>query len=250
MKRKYLIGILLFVNLLAIGTLSPAFADTNPDDNFDDEAKTASSPWEIVLSTTHYDIAEWAISFDGSQGWSQDMYILRDWPGGVLQIHIFDRFWYGDFYGVYLIDPTAGTIIRTIGISPEVETDWHHGGTCPDCGVKLPCPVSDPMHTGTGNVYSEAWFDPWLDAGTHYFKVRNEFFHVLAAERFDPSTYPGDLHDPACRHHGYDWSPAGFYIGWHYTWQVPEFGFSVPTVTAIAAAIFVVIRRKFPKKVY
>lgn len=206
MKRKLL---LVLSSLLAIGLLS-GFALADPVDNYD-PALGIGTDWTVVISTDHYDDARWENVFDGSEGWSDDTYILT-WSGGGLEIHCYDRFWYGDFYSVWIVDTSTGTTVSKLFTTPEVETDWHH--SC----------ATNPLHTGNGSVWSDGIHYWWFPAGTYEFKVRNELFHVLRAEGIDPTTPQ-------------PWSPAGFYIGFHSALHIiPE----VPLGTIVSAAAMIV----------
>ena len=201
-------------SLLAIGLLSGfALADTNPDDNYDDELG-GETVVPIVLSSTYYDDARWGNTFAGSQGWSDDTWVLTisGEHGKGLRIRCYDRFWYGDFYSVWIVDTAGDTTVMKLGTTPEVETDYHH--SC----------AANPLHTGTGNVWSDGTFLMFFNPGTYEFKVRNELFHVLWAEGIDPRTPQ-------------PWSPAGFYIGFHHDPSViPE----VPLGTVMAGAAMIV----------
>ena len=213
MKRKLL---LVLSSLLAIGLLSGfALADTDLTDNWDDELGSGTD-WTVVISTDHYDTARWGNMFAGSKGWSDDTYILT-WAGGGLEIQCYDRFWYGDFYSVWLVDTTAGTTVSKVFTTPEVETDAHH--SC----------ATNPLHTGTGSVWSDGTHYMYLAAGTYEFRVRDELFHVLWAEGIDPTAPAGGT--------PWGWSPAGFYIGFHSAPQIiPE----VPLGTIVSAAAMIV----------
>lgn len=200
--------------LLAIGLLCGfALADTNPDDNYDDELGGGTTV-TVTLCTTYYDDCIWGNVFAGSRGWSTDTWVLTTTGGGI-EINCYDRFWYGDFYSVWLVDTKTDTTICKIFTTPQVETDSHH--SC----------ATNPYHTGTGSVWSDGTYPKYLAAGTYEFKVRNELFHVLWAEGIDPTTPQ-------------PWSPAGFYIHFidapHVIPEVP-LGTVMSTVAMIVAFV-------------
>lgn len=187
-----------------------ALADTNPDDNYDDEV--VGSEVNIVLSTDLGGTCYWDTVFAGSEGWSNQWYVLTGWSGGGLEIQCYDGAWVGDFYSVWIVDTATDTTVMKIFTTPEVETDYHHS-----CAI-------NPLHTGTGTTYSDGTYFIYLMPGTYEFRVRDELFHVLWAEGIDPRTP-----DP--------WSPAGFAIGFH---SAPHIIPDVPLGTVVAGSIMTI----------
>ncbi len=203
---------------------SLVLADSNPDDNYDDELG-GGTPTAVELSTTYYDDCWWDNEFAGSGGWSDDTWVLT-WGGGFLMINCHDWYWHGDFYSVWIVDPGTGTTVECVLTTPEVETDWHHGSD------SFPCPVSDPMHTGEGSIYSDGTVYIFLPAGIYDFRVRNELFQKLQAEEnlgYDVDFWP----------EYFGWSPSGFTIGFHRpppSFVVPEVPMGTVAVTALMMA--------------
>ena len=204
MKKKVL---LLLFSIIAIGLLCNfALADTNPDDNWDDSLDYSGSPWEIILSVDdHVDTCRWGNVFAGSEGWSDDHYVLTDWPGGGLEIHCYDCCMIGDFYSVWIVDTATDTTVCKVFTTPEVEV-----------GPYPPIP-------GSGTTLSDGTHYMYLAAGTYEFKVRDEFFHVLWDLGYDPRDY--------------SWSPAGFWIGFH---EAPHIIPEVPLGTVMSAVAMIV----------
>jgi len=235
LKKKEL---LVLFAILAIGLLSRS-ASAATEGNYDPSGG-GGTVVPVVLSTTYYDNALWENEFAGSKGWSSDTWVLTitGEHGKGIEIDVSDGFWVGDSYSVWIVDTATGTTIFRVLTTPAVKTDWHEGGTCPFCGVTMPCPVGNPLHTGTGTVYSEGIGYIFLNPGTYEFKVRDELFDVLAGEGFNPSSYPGEIQDPTCPlYPSIGWSPAGFWVGFHYNPRViPE----VPVGTVMSAVAMIV----------
>ncbi|MEM3489209.1 MAG: hypothetical protein QXO75_06100 [Nitrososphaerota archaeon] len=213
MKTKYAIGIVFFALLMVLGTV--IFSASAESPNYD-PSLSHSTDIEVQLCTTYYDSCIW--DPQAETAWSDDTWIL-DWPGGTLQIHVSDGFWYGDWFELVIVD-ADGNIVQDLGTTPEVETGPQHS-------------CSNPMHTGQGNVYSERLFSVYLPAGTYRFKVYDNLFPILADEGVDLA--------------GTGWSPAGFYIHFLRGQEgVPEFGLGVPMVTAVA--MLMMLAGKYRKK--
>lgn len=194
--RRNILSLLLAVSLLIIiGVASVSATGSNCSGDISIEADVP-----VELCTEYYDSCKWANEFPtdgGSHGWGDDVFILN-WPGGGLSIHCYDRFLYGDFYSVYIIDRVGNTIVRFLCRTPEVETDSTHNGEG--------CPYGP--HTGAGTVYSDGTCCVNLGPGTYEIRVRNELFRILMRESGRvPQCNWLDTHDDCGA-----WDPSGYYI--------------------------------------
>jgi hypothetical protein len=206
-KKALKIGLGVLFAIVAIALLSQTGSAAQVNNT--DDTITHGSPTTVVLGTTYGDNCVWENGFDGYYGWGYETFVLN-WPGGWLEIQCYDRFWYGDFYSVNIVDTATGTIKSVVFTTPEVETDYHHSCT----GY----PWSS-YHTGLGSTYSDGTYRICLEPGTYEFMVKDELFPQLFVEggRTEIDT----------------WSPAGYYIVFRLpTTPIPE----VPLGTVMAGA--------------
>jgi len=230
-KSKYLLGIIGFATLLLIlgASLGPAIAAEN--NGVASNPPGTEIPIDIITSTTVGTCEEENV-FRGTTGWSDEIFVLVIQPPvdqKWISIRVWDCCWYGDYYELWEIEP----VMTFIGMTPKVETDFFHGS------ATYPCPVGNPLHTGTGSVYSDATFTvvksaPGPDPGMWKFRVRDPFFQELRDEGLDPHIPP--------------WTPAGFYIDFSETYPAPELPIAVPLIVSLMVIALVPIKRKLWKK--
>jgi hypothetical protein len=185
-------GFVILTAILVFGFLGAVRADVCVNNSIPG-GTDATIP--ITLGTTYTSNCVYSLTFAGSDSWSQDVFELDNWPGGALTINVLDCCLVGDYYSVWQVNATTGTILADGMYTPEVYT----GPQLNDSAIWTPPPPYHFYETGTGTTYSQGTFTVILPPGTYQFMVRDELLDQIAAEPSGAITLE-------------TWSPAGFYI--------------------------------------